>query len=108
MSIAKTRSQRSLWVRAFRFARVSAKAYGEWRRARDDFHDLASANDRLLKDIGLTRQQAMFARSSMSFAGILKDMLREEDEAEKKRESEKNRKLNSACDSMKKCCSQTC
>lgn len=108
MNIAKAQRQRNYWGRALRFARVNAKAFAEWRRAREEYYGLANANDRLLKDIGLTRQQAMFARSRISFAGILRDMLREEDEAEKKRDAENNRKLNSTCDTMKKCCSQTC
>jgi uncharacterized protein YjiS (DUF1127 family) len=58
------------------------QAFGEWRQARAEHLDLARADARMLRDIGLTRQEVMHLRTRTNFFSILKDTLRQQDEAE--------------------------
>jgi len=108
MRTIRTNEQSGFFSNARRFVRIGAAAYSEWRRARADYRDLAHASDRMLKDIGLTRQQARFAGSRVNFAGILRDMVREEDKKQAGQETDNSQKSKNACDAMRKCCSQTC
>lgn len=65
-------------------SRAVPQALGEWRRARAEHMDLAHADARLLRDIGLTRQEVMHLRTRNNFMSILKDTLRQEAEDDRR------------------------